>query len=197
MGYVYKMLDKEGEILYIGITHNMYARMTGHFGKNRSASSVPIEDQECVHKIMYTEIKSYADVRVLEAYLIAKYKPRWNKEFVEEGELTFHLETGKLEWKEWELRKHDNPEHHILVWKDEELLYEIPKIEEVYTPLAEKLGLSTDMDMPYASAIMDNGYRLMRMSSKRHVRTGKGRQKPKYEFMGYGNWEVLKQASGQ
>ena len=95
------------------------------------------------------------------------------------------MEYGELEWKEWELRLNDNPHHHVFVWKDNELLYEIPKVEDVYTPLCEEIGIKVGMNFGYGHPVYDNGYKLMRLSEKRRITTGNLAQHPKYSFMGY------------
>ena len=176
-----------GEIVYIGYTESIKTRMSNHFKSKEDwygNSVLSLEQISEVTYIDYTETGS-ANARVLEAYLIAKEKPEWNKDFVEKDDLTFTLQTGELEWKKWELRNNDNPHHHIFVWKDDELLYEIPKVGYVYTCLCMKLGLCTDMNFGYSTPVYDNGYKLMRLSGKRRIKTGKQTQKAKYSFMGY------------
>ena len=180
----------------------MKPRMDLHFAKGESGyACIPREAIPFIEKCVYTETESVADSIVLEAYLITKYKPAYNKEFMTDDELTLEMDISKYEWEEWELRFDDNPDHHIFIWKDGELLYEVPKIREVYTPLKHELGLTMDMNFPYATRITDGEYELMRLSSKRRVSRGTERQIPKFQFMGYpkeiNEWQAQKQGHEQ
>lgn len=160
--------------------------MNRHFGKSENRSGcLPTEALPFLKGCVYTETKSMADAIVLEAYLIAKYKPAYNKEYVSGDELTLEIDVSRYEWREWELKLDDNPEHHIFIWKDGVLLYEIPKIREVYTPLCKELGITQGMNFPYGQAIYENGYKIMRLTAKRRVTAGTQRQIPLYDYMGY------------
>lgn len=186
MAYVYRMYVND-EIKYIGHTTNMGTRMSVHFGSvpdRYERRVLTVEQGQSVTRVDYVET-GMSNARVLEAYLIAKYNPEWNKDFNEDDVLTFELITGELEWKEWEVCTHDNPHHHIFVWKDGELLYEIPKIHSVYDALCKELGIEQDMNFGYSVPVYANGYKLMRLSEKRYIKTGNGRQMAKYSFMGY------------
>lgn len=185
MAYVYRMYVGE-EIKYIGFTTNIDARISNHFAPNDWYGNKVLSTEQVnqVTKIEYTETGT-ANARVLEAYLIAKNKPEWNKDFVEEDDLTFELVTGDIVWNTHRRPKDDNPDHHIFIWRDGELLYEIPKTLDVYTALCEKLGIEHEMEFGYNHPVFSNGYRLMRMSSKRRIDTGAMAQRPKYSFMGY------------
>lgn len=182
-GYVYRFWGKDGKLKYIGQTRSMYDRMNAHFGKSETTIRViPKENMPEVERVEYIELESIADAKVLEIYLIARDKPEWNS-FEHDG-FTLTMECD-YEWKEWELRLNDNPHHHIFVWKDDELLYEIPKVGMVYTCLCMKLGITQDMNFGYSSPVYNNGYKLMRLSEKRRIKTGSMAQRPKYSFMGY------------
>ena len=180
----------------------MKSRMTLHFTKGECGhTQIPESAVPFIKECVYTETESFADAIVLEAYMIAREKPAYNKEYVTDDELTLEIDISKYEWREWKLNLTDNPDHHIFVWKNQELLYEIPKITEVYTPLKQKLGLTTEMNIPYAKRIKDGGYELMRLSSKRRITRGNERQIPKYQFMGYPKeieeWQAAKQGHEQ
>ena len=201
-GYVYQFISNSGTTLYIGRTIHMKPRRDLHFSKGESGyKNIPQEAIPFINKCVYTETESIADSIVLEAYLIAKYKPAYNKEFMTDDELTLEMDISRYEWKEWELRFDDNPEHHIFIWKDGELLYEIPKIREVYTPLKHELGLTMDMNFQYGQRFKDGEYELMRLTSKRRVSRGTERQIPKYQYMGYpkeiNEWQAQKQGQEQ
>lgn len=184
--YVYKMYEGD-DLRYIGHTSAMYPRMSMHFCKETEGyhnKIITVEQARSVTKILYAEMGN-SDARILEAYLIAKHKPAWNKDFVEDDELTFELATGELEWKEWPVTWDDNPGQHIFVWKGKELLYEIPKVHSVYDELCKELGIEQDMNFGYSSPVYAGEYKLMRLSGHRRIKTGAERQIAKYSFMGY------------
>ena len=184
--YVYKMYEGD-DLRYVGHTIHMYGRMSMHVGKASNwphSKVLSVEQARSVTKVLYAEMGS-SDARILEAYLIAKYKPAWNKDFVEGDDLTFELSTGELEWKEWPVTWDDNPGHHIFVWKGKELLYEIPKVHSVYDELCKELGIEQDMNFGYSSPVYVGDYKLMRLSGHRRIKTGAERQIAKCSFMGY------------
>lgn len=192
MAYVYRFYVG-GEIKYIGHTENMKARMSTHFSRvpgEYDCKVLTVEQVLKVTRVDYTETGK-SNARVLEAYLIAKEKPEWNKDFVEDDDLTFTLNTGELEWREWEVNMEDNPHHHMFVWrrgdipKHDVLLYEVPKTHEVFDALCRELGIEADMNFMYGKAQYVGEYKIMRITEKRHIRTGKEAQRPKYSFMGY------------
>lgn len=76
MGFLYKFLDKEDKILYIGKTEkdNILDRMKNH-------EHLPQPCYENLNKILYTEISNLTDLAIYEIFLIDKYKPEYNKEF--------------------------------------------------------------------------------------------------------------------
>ena len=184
--YVYKMYV-EDKLCYIGHTSNIKNRISTHYSiDSHYDSKVLTQDQiKMVTKILYAEMGS-ADARILEAYLIAKDKPVWNKDFVEDDDLTFEITTNRsLVWKEYPVTWDDNPDHSILVWKEGTLLYEIPKIHAVYDELCKKLGIEQDMNFGFCTPVYAGEYKLMRLTNKRRVKNGSMKQMPKYIFMGY------------
>lgn len=204
-GYVYKFISTNGSLLYIGRTIHMKPRMDLHFSKGESGyKNIPREAIPFIGECVYTETESFADAIVLEAYLIAKYKPAYNREYMTDDELTLEIDISKYEWREWKLNLTDNPDHHIFVWENEcgmwRLIYEVPKIMGVYTSLFRDLGIKLD-EIPYGQALYSNGYKIMRLTAKRRVTAGTMRQIPKYQYMGYpkeiNEWQVAKQGHEQ
>ena len=179
--------------------------MCRHKGNSTNADGcLPKEAFVFLKEVVYTETESFADAIVLEAYLIAKYKPAYNKEYVTDDELTLEMDISRYEWKKWELNLTDNPSHHIFIWENIEgiwqLIYEVPKITGVYTALFRELGIKLD-EIPYGQALYYNGYKIMRLSAKRRVTAGTMRQIPKYQYMGYPKeieeWQARKQKLSQ
>lgn len=204
-GYVYQFISNNGTVLYIGRTKDMKSRMTLHFTKGECGhTQIPESAVPFIKECVYTETESFADAIVLEAYLIAKYKPAYNKEYVTDDKLTLEMDISRYEWKNWELNLTDNPDHHIFVWENDwgtwRLIYEVPKITGVYTSLFRDLGIKLD-EIPYGQALYSNGYKIMRLTAKRRVTAGTMRQIPKYQYMGYpkeiNEWQAAKQGHEQ
>lgn len=72
--YIYRLLDKGKNILYIGQTNDLKIRMNQH-----STDKDWFKD---VHKFEYAVCKDKFEVDTYEKYYIAIYKPRYNKEYM-------------------------------------------------------------------------------------------------------------------
>lgn len=92
---VYRFLDKFKNILYIGKTKNIRARISQHFS---SQGHLPKKCYENVCYIEYAELVSHNAMDIYEMYLIDTYRPKYNTEYVFEGE-RLDMELPKLEWK--------------------------------------------------------------------------------------------------
>lgn len=77
MSYVYKFLDYEDNILYIGKTNNFKNRMKQHFNIN-GMGHLPKECYENVAKIYYIKVDGKTNVDIYETFLINKYRPKYN-----------------------------------------------------------------------------------------------------------------------
>ena len=75
MTYVYKFLNTEGKIIYIGKTVNIKSRMQQHFSKGH----LPAECYRSVARIEYKKYKTEADALIMETYYITKHTPQYNK----------------------------------------------------------------------------------------------------------------------
>ncbi len=74
---IYKMLDKNNNIIYIGKAGNLKKRVTSYFSKKSNA----IKTYKLVEKISYIETiitDNEKEALILENNLIKKYKPRYN-----------------------------------------------------------------------------------------------------------------------
>lgn len=101
MSFVYKFINIQNEVIYVGRTENLHKRMTyqhfteqGHLPKRCY--------QEC-KRVEYAKVKSLNESRIYELYLISKYLPKYNSVFSEGGELTFEL--PQLEWIGWNINQ--------------------------------------------------------------------------------------------
>lgn len=93
--YVYKFIDKENNVLYIGKTNNLKNRMEEHFGSTGHL------DNQCYNstdKILYIELNNEDEMSIYERYLINKISPIYNKKHNNNSKFSFEL--PELEWKE-------------------------------------------------------------------------------------------------
>lgn len=75
-GYIYRFLNKDGEVIYIGKTEkDIKARMGSH-------SDLPIECYKSVVSIQYVPINYLYDLSKIEKYYIVKHKPKYNKQHI-------------------------------------------------------------------------------------------------------------------
>lgn len=74
--YVYKMYDENEELLYIGKTTNIEARINQHFSKDTIEKQSWKED---VVYIDYYEFKTKVDMDIMELYYIALERPKHNE----------------------------------------------------------------------------------------------------------------------
>lgn len=98
MNYVYKFINYNGEIIYVGKTSNLKNRMKQHFGNH------PHLDKECyeqVYKIYYARIPSQYNTELLETYLINKFHPIYNsdKNYIHDKEQQ-DINLDEPEWRE-------------------------------------------------------------------------------------------------
>ena len=71
--YIYKFLNEENEVIYVGKSIDMVKRLGAHFGENK-------EDWKSeVRAIEIAEVYSIEDMNLFEVYFINKYKPKYNK----------------------------------------------------------------------------------------------------------------------
>ena len=80
--YIYKMFDNDNNLLYIGKTHNFYARMNAHFSAE-TLKKQPWKQE--VYKVEVIELYNQYDIDIVEIYLIGKEKPKYNIDRVYEN----------------------------------------------------------------------------------------------------------------
>lgn len=89
--YVYKFLDKNNEIIYIGRSKNLDKRILSH-------THLPENCYKATSSIEYIELKSNDESAIYERYLINKYMPMYNIQHKNNSEFSFELPD-----KEWKL----------------------------------------------------------------------------------------------
>ena len=99
--FIYKFLDKHNSPIYIGRTKSMDNRFFyeeyAHFAKG---SHLTNECYKEVERIDYVELCNESEQAVYEIALINKLRPKYNKQYVDSGQI--QMELPSLEWKEWE-----------------------------------------------------------------------------------------------
>ncbi|QEZ68934.1 hypothetical protein D4A35_08305 [Paraclostridium bifermentans] len=77
-GYaVYRFLDVNKNIIYVGMTNNAYRRIfQQHFTKN---GHLPFECYNLAARVDIIKLNNNLEAKGLEDYLINKYRPRFNK----------------------------------------------------------------------------------------------------------------------
>jgi excinuclease UvrABC nuclease subunit len=114
-GYVYRFIDTQGQIIYVGKTISMRRRMAEHFG------GMGHLDKKCyksVARIEYQKHNTESDALTYETYYIAKYSPKYNKVGQSRDKPTLELE--EKEWKTYQILKRQveryEAENGILTW---------------------------------------------------------------------------------
>lgn len=72
--YIYKLLNENGEVIYIGKTINIRKRMISHFEQNLE------EWKSSVTFIEFAKLPDGATMEIYEIYYIDKIKPKFNKQ---------------------------------------------------------------------------------------------------------------------
>lgn len=75
MYYVYRFLNSNHEVIYVGRTNNLKGRMSSHFGK---AGHLPTDCYKAVTRVDYLEMENRVDMSIVELYFIGKYRPIYN-----------------------------------------------------------------------------------------------------------------------
>lgn len=75
--YIYRFLDKNNKIVYVGKTVSLKKRLKSHF--NINGGNLSEEQYSKVEKIEYLITKNRIDMDIKELYYINKWKPKFNK----------------------------------------------------------------------------------------------------------------------
>lgn len=74
--YVYRFINSDEKIIYVGKTNNLDRRYVQHFNKK---GHLPSECYNSVWKIEYIKTDTELNALLLETYYINKYRPKYNK----------------------------------------------------------------------------------------------------------------------
>lgn len=97
--FVYKFINAEGNVIYVGRTQNIKNRMKQHFGDGHLSKECYNE----VSKIEYTTLDSEVAMVICEIYFINKYNPKYNTSDLYRGEIYLEDFENNLEWEEYKL----------------------------------------------------------------------------------------------
>lgn len=101
MTFVYKFVDYQNNIIYIGKTKKIENRMRQHFNGD---GHLPMECYQNVSHIFVIELNGKTNMDMYETYLINKYTPKYNvdKQFKEHMNLHNNdfIKINEVEWKE-------------------------------------------------------------------------------------------------
>jgi len=109
--FVYKFIDDDNQIIYIGKTIRLPARMVQHFKTDSHLTSECYDNVKC---IFYCSLKTKAEMDIYEIYLIDKYRPRYNEKSVNQQDEFSSIVLPKLVWKEYHDEKLDLKEKRTI-----------------------------------------------------------------------------------
>lgn len=75
---VYRFMDEEGVILYVGKAKNLYNRLSSYFGEKKHQTAKTKVLVRNAHHIEFTIVETEQDALLLENTLIKKHQPRYN-----------------------------------------------------------------------------------------------------------------------
>ena len=100
--YVYKFLNDDQEVLYVGKTTNLKDRIFRHFHSGHLSPECYSE----VSYIRYIECKTDLEMTIKEIYFIDKYKPKYNSVFVNDESMDPIEDLDNIKWdKEYKIEK--------------------------------------------------------------------------------------------
>lgn len=91
MNYVYKLLDKSGNVLYVGKTNDIKRRFTEHLTNQEWRSEIDT--------LYYAVCRDDFEQRTYENYYIIKSNPKYNKQ---DRSFSTHIILPELKWKKFE-----------------------------------------------------------------------------------------------
>lgn len=125
--YVYRFLNYENEVIYVGRTKNLNHRLTTqHFTKK---GHLPQSCYKETKTVEYIELDSENAMRIYEIYYISKHKPIFNFEYNNEDLLGFEL--PNIKWKTViELDNHIDKKAYLKIKPYDELLEMLNKADK-------------------------------------------------------------------
>ena len=94
--FIYKFLDKEGNVLYVGQTTNLIRRLYTHF--KITNCHLPSKCYDNTEQILFAIVNDKKQADIYETYYIHKYKSKYNKTLLNIPEAFTDL--PKIQWEE-------------------------------------------------------------------------------------------------
>lgn len=130
MWYLYRFLNTDNEVIYVGKTNNIQKRLAFHFG---TRGHLPIECYKETKKIEILELKTKTEMNIKELYYISKFKGKYNGLDNNETVYIKEIEDNDI-WKEYDMEKEDSQSKdkkiRKLLIENEELKNKIKKMRE-------------------------------------------------------------------
>lgn len=96
--YIYKFLNENNEVIYVGQTIDMNKRMYQH--KTYNYKNYDLYND--VYKIRYAEVESDYHMNIYEIHYICKYNPKYNIQFKTNNKKLFNL--PEVNWEQFVLK---------------------------------------------------------------------------------------------
>lgn len=106
--YVYRFLNKNDDIIYIGKTINLNNRQKSHIHLPKECYD------ECI-KIQYIKLDNQDEMSIYERYLINIYNPKYNTQY--NNQSTFCFELPNKEWKDYNNEFSDINMGELIIYK--------------------------------------------------------------------------------
>lgn len=124
--YLYRFLDKNKKILYIGRTNDITRRiLKEHFTEN---THLPNECYLDISAVEYAEFQNESEEVAYEAILINKEKPIYNTQFKDSAE--FDVNILNIEWKPFQWEFEGQMEYMKALKRDTICAVDIPVLEQ-------------------------------------------------------------------
>lgn len=99
-GFVYEFLNADGEVIYVGSTHNIKGRIRSHFYTKDNGKMQEDQYGE-VESIRYMCASSRPEAYIIETYLINKLCPKYNTRMSDDADIQIvNIDVDSMEWDE-------------------------------------------------------------------------------------------------
>lgn len=103
MPYIYKFLDEQDNVIYIGRTNNIIRRIRNEHFSNTKQGHLPQACYNQTANVHYAEVASQNEAKMYELYYIEQYHPIYNQADIGGGAFSFELEA--LIWQEFDFNQ--------------------------------------------------------------------------------------------
>lgn len=127
MFYLYRFINKKGDIIYVGKSKDIRKRLLFHFG---TSGHLPEECYNETIKIEVLTLKTKTEMNIKELYYISKYSPKYNSLDKNEPVYYAELEKGDV-WKIYDLESETKKsDYHRITKLEKEVLDLKQKLQE-------------------------------------------------------------------